>query len=266
MAPKLDIAVPVHNEAATLHPNICALHAFLSDSDLPPWRIVIVDNASIDSTQAIAAELAAYLPDVELLRLERKGRGHALREAWLRSDAEVVCYMDVDLSTDLRALHPLVAPLLCGHSEVAIGSRLAPGAEVQRGIKRELISRVYNTILRTVLRARFSDAQCGFKALRADVARELLPDCSRRRLVLRHRAADRGPAPRPADPRGRGRLGRRPGLARRHRAHSDRRPQGSVAATAKRAPGGGSRCRAGPAAAPHRESLASRSRPASGRA
>jgi glycosyltransferase involved in cell wall biosynthesis len=176
MAPKLDIAVPVHNEAATLYPNICALHAFLSDSDLPAWRIVIVDNASIDSTQAIAADLAAQLPDVELLRLERKGRGHALREAWLRSDAEVVCYMDVDLSTDLRALHPLVAPLFNGHSEVAIGSRLAPGAEVHRGIKRELISRAYNTILRTVLRARFSDAQCGFKALRAEVARELLPE------------------------------------------------------------------------------------------
>ncbi len=176
MAPQLDIVVPVHNEAATLQRSITVLHDFLTASDLPSWRITIADNASIDATEAIAAELARTLPAVDLLRLERKGRGHALRTAWLRSDAAVLAYMDVDLSTDLRALAPLVAPLLCGHSELAIGTRLAPGAEIQRGIKRELISRAYNTILHVALRARFTDAQCGFKALRADVARELLSD------------------------------------------------------------------------------------------
>src|SRR5258708_1436550 len=105
----------------------------------------------------------------------RKGRGRALRAAWPASDAPVVAYMDVDLSTDLDALLPLVAPLLSGHSDVAIGSRLAPGARVVRGPKRELISRSYNQLLRTVLRVRFRDAQCGFKALRRDVARVLLP-------------------------------------------------------------------------------------------
>jgi putative flippase GtrA len=110
------------------------------------------------------------------MRLERKGRGRALRAAWSASDADVVAYMDVDLSTDLRALLPLVAPLVSGHSDVAIGSRLAPGARVQRGPKRELISRAYNHVLRGTLRARFSDAQCGFKAVRGDVARELVPE------------------------------------------------------------------------------------------
>jgi len=127
---------------------------------------VIADNASTDATPRIATALAASLPGVEVLRLERKGRGRALRDAWSASDAQVVAYMDVDLSTDLRALLPLVAPLMSGHSDLAIGSRLARGARVVRGPKRELISRVYNRLLHTTLRARFSDAQCGFKAVR----------------------------------------------------------------------------------------------------
>ena len=137
---------------------------------------MIADNASTDATPAIASALARELRGVTVLRLDRKGRGLALREAWSRSDARVVCYTDVDLSTDLRGLLPLVAPLLSGHSDLAIGTRLANGAHVVRGAKRELISRGYNRILRTVLRARFSDAQCGFKAVRGEVARELLGD------------------------------------------------------------------------------------------
>jgi putative flippase GtrA len=112
---------------------------------------------------------------VRSVRLEQKGRGRALHATWLGSDAEVLAYMDVDLSTDLAALSPLVAPLISGHSDVAIGSRLARGARVVRGPKREIISRTYNVILRGTLRVRFSDAQCGFKAIRADVARTLLP-------------------------------------------------------------------------------------------
>ena len=109
------------------------------------------------------------------MHLPRKGRGYALRAAWSTSDAPVVAYMDVDLSTSLPALLPLVAPLLSGHRDVAIGSRLAPGAHVVRGPKRELISRAYNLLLKLTLRGRFSDAQCGFKALRRDAAEKLLP-------------------------------------------------------------------------------------------
>jgi putative flippase GtrA len=119
--------------------------------------------------------LARDLPNVTARHLDRKGRGLALRSAWSASDAAVVAYMDVDLSTDLDALLPLVAPLVSGHSDLAIGSRLAPGSSVARGPKRELISRTYNLILRTVLASRVRDAQCGFKAVRADVARRLLP-------------------------------------------------------------------------------------------
>jgi glycosyltransferase involved in cell wall biosynthesis len=173
--PRIDVVVPVHNEQATLERSIRRLHAFLAE--LPfDWRIVIADNASTDGTPVIARALAIELPDITVLRLEAKGRGRALRAAWSASDADVLCYMDVDLSTDLRALLPLVSGLISGHSEVAIGTRLAPGSRVVRGNKREFISRSYNRLLRLVLRARFSDAQCGFKALRADAAQTLLPE------------------------------------------------------------------------------------------
>jgi putative flippase GtrA len=138
-------------------------------------RITIADNASIDDTPRIAAELAGELAEVRVVRLEQKGRGRALHQVWSESDAAVLAYMDVDLSTDLAALAPLVAPLISGHSDLAIGTRLSRGARVVRGAKREIISRCYNLILRSTLSARFSDAQCGFKAIRADVARGLLP-------------------------------------------------------------------------------------------
>ena len=164
----VEIVVPVFNEEVALESSVRRLHRFLGAEFPFTWRIVIADNASTDATPQIAGRLAATLPDVELLRLERKGRGRALRAAWATSGARVVAYMDVDLSTDLRGLLPLVAPLLSGHSDLAIGTRLAHGARVVRGPKRELISRGYNSLLHTVLRARFSDAQCGFKAARTD--------------------------------------------------------------------------------------------------
>src|SRR4051794_10252429 len=174
-APRVHIVVPVFNEERALPFSVRRLHAFLT-AELPfTWRIVIADNASTDGTATVARRLAEELPGVEVRHLPAKGRGRALRAAWSASPAEVLCYMDVDLSTDLRALLPLVAPLLSGHSDLAIGTRLARGARVQRGPKRELISRAYNALLHAALGARFSDAQCGFKAVRSEVARALLP-------------------------------------------------------------------------------------------
>ena len=172
--PDVEIVVPVYDEERTLDASIRRLHRFCSDELPLSWQITIADNASGDATPEVAATVAADLDRVTVLRLERKGRGRALRAAWSASRARVVAYMDVDLSTDLRALLPLVAPLLSGHSEIAIGSRLAPGSRVTRGAKRDLISRSYNHLLRAALRAGFTDAQCGFKAVRGDVVPELL--------------------------------------------------------------------------------------------
>jgi hypothetical protein len=171
----VDIAVPIYNESGGLESSIVRLRRYLDDRFPFPAVITIVDNASTDSSWEIASRLARTLPGVRAMHLDKKGRGRALREAWTASDADVVAYMDVDLSTGLDALLPLVAPLVSGHGDVAIGSRLAHGAQVARGPKRELISRLYNLILRVALRCRFSDAQCGFKAMRADDARVVLP-------------------------------------------------------------------------------------------
>lgn len=170
----LDIALPVFNEEAILAASVVRLHDYLSAHFPLSWTITIVDNASTDATGTIADELAQTLPEVRVCRLARKGRGLALRHAWSTSASPVVAYMDIDLSTDLDALLPLVAPLVSEHSEIAIGSRLSAGARVARGPKRELISRAYNLGLRALFATQIRDMQCGFKAVRADVARELL--------------------------------------------------------------------------------------------
>ncbi|MGW1894453.1 glycosyltransferase [Streptomyces sp. NPDC002004] len=173
--PVLDVVVPVFNEEGDLEPSVRRLHAHLRETFPYPFRITIADNASTDGTPRIAARLADELPEAQWLRLAEKGRGRALRTAWSLSPAPVLAYMDVDLSTELTALLPLVAPVLSGHSDIAIGTRLAPGSRVVRGPKREITSRCYNALLHSVLAVGFSDAQCGFKAVRRDVAERLLP-------------------------------------------------------------------------------------------
>ena len=175
VAPAIEIVIPVHNEQRDLEPSVRRLHDYLTAEFPLSFRITIADNASTDDTWLIAGALEHELTHVRATYLGEKGRGRALHAVWLASNAAVVCYMDVDLSTDLAALLPLVAPLLSGHSDVAIGTRLSRSSRVVRGPKRELISRCYNVLLRTTLATRFSDAQCGFKAIRADRARELLP-------------------------------------------------------------------------------------------
>src|SRR6201996_2516208 len=173
--PQVDIVVPVKDEERDLAPSVRRLCAFLRDEFPFSARITIADNGSTDRTWAVATALSRELPAVTAVHMDQPGRGRALRAIWSGSDAAVLAYMDVDLSTDLNALLPLVAPLLSGHSDVAIGTRLARGSRVVRGPRREVISRGYNLLLRASLGAEFSDAQCGFKAIRRDQARALLP-------------------------------------------------------------------------------------------
>ncbi|MEU6715260.1 bifunctional glycosyltransferase family 2/GtrA family protein [Nonomuraea sp. NPDC046802] len=171
----VEVVVPVYNEQRALRASITRLQTYLSGTFPYGFRITIADNASTDDTWQIATELAEELPHVRAVHLDEKGRGRALRRVWSISEADVVSYMDVDLSTDLDAFLPLVAPLLSGHSDLAIGTRLARSSRVERGPKREFISRSYNLLLRSVMGAGFSDAQCGFKAVRTEIAQALLP-------------------------------------------------------------------------------------------
>ncbi|HEX4811708.1 MAG TPA: glycosyltransferase [Nonomuraea sp.] len=170
----VDIVIPVLNEERALPGCVRTLADFLDRGFPLPWRITIVDNGSTDATWPVAGALAGEFGRVHARRIDVRGRGAALRAAWRDSPADIVAYMDVDLSTDLDALFPLVAAVASGHSELAIGTRLAPGARTRRSLRREVVSRGYNALLRYGFGAGFSDAQCGFKAARADVVRPLL--------------------------------------------------------------------------------------------
>ena len=174
---KLDVVIPGLNEEKGLENTVSTLSEFMyGNMDGYDWRIVIADNGSTDGTQEIGRRLASERERVEYLRLEQRGRGRALKRAWSRSEAEVVAYMDMDLSTDLAYLPPLVEAVVEGGHDVAIGSRLKRGAQViGRSAKREFISRCYSLIFRTMFFTGFQDAQCGFKAVGRRAVEEVLP-------------------------------------------------------------------------------------------
>ena len=155
--------------------SLTALAAHLDTQCTYDWCITVVDNGSTDETFELATAFAAVNQRTRVIRLEERGRGRALKQAWSTSTAEVVAYMDVDLSTGLESLRALIDPVVDGRCEVSIGSRLAPGAEIARTLQREVISRIYNKLARAFLHYRIVDAQCGFKAIRASVARDLIP-------------------------------------------------------------------------------------------
>jgi len=172
---RVDIVLPVYNEERDLAKSVLKLRRFLhSRLANYRWHIVIVDNASSDTTSEIGQILADQFPDLTYRRLEERGRGRALRHAWQTSSAEIVCYMDVDLSTDLESLGPLIASVTEEGYDLATGSRLIAGARVKRSFKREALSRCYNLLLRGLLRVGFNDSQCGFKAMRRQVVEPLL--------------------------------------------------------------------------------------------
>ena len=173
----VEVVIPVYNEEEALEGSITRLREFLREHCPHAWQIVIADNASTDHTGEIAEDLHRNWPDeVRYFHVPQKGRGRALRLAWLDSDADVMSYMDVDLSTDLSAFMPLIRPLLEGTHHIAIGSRLARGARIQRSALREFTSRVYNLLIWVLFpRKRFSDAQCGFKAITRHAAQTLIP-------------------------------------------------------------------------------------------
>jgi glycosyltransferase involved in cell wall biosynthesis len=171
----IDVVIPVYNEEVVLEKSVTALRQYLQDNVPYRWRITIADNASRDRTWEIASRLSETYADVKALHLDRKGRGRALRKAWSESEALVMAYMDVDLSTGLEALMPMIMPLVNGERAVATGSRLLKGAQVQRQWKREVISRCYNLIIKAAFFNRFKDAQCGFKAVRTEIVQHLIP-------------------------------------------------------------------------------------------
>ena len=174
--PQLDIVIPVYNEAHVIAGSIERLRSYLQEFSFPySWRVVVADNASTDSTLEVAQELTQRFDDVAVIHLPQKGRGRALRKAWLESDADAMCYMDVDLSTDLSALLPLSKAVLEDGYDVATGSRMTRGSQIQRSLRRETTSRGFIFLIKVFFFSKLSDTQCGFKAISRQAARELMP-------------------------------------------------------------------------------------------
>jgi glycosyltransferase involved in cell wall biosynthesis len=171
----VNITIPVYNEQEQLPSSIRALHQFLLENCRFDFEIIIADNASVDRTLECARELEQLFKEVRVVHLELKGRGRALKEVWINSKADVLSYMDVDLSTNLFAFPPLIEAVACGGADIGTGSRLMKGSRTQRGLKREVISRCYNLLVKAFFQTRFSDAQCGFKAISREAAHGLLP-------------------------------------------------------------------------------------------
>jgi glycosyltransferase involved in cell wall biosynthesis len=171
----VNVTIPVYNEEKILPPSIATLHDFLTKHARFDWEIVIANNASIDLTQEVAEGLARQYSGVRVIYLDLKGRGRALKKVWTESTADILSYMDVDLSTNLYALPPMIEALIGGGFEIGIGSRLLKASTTRRSFKREIISRGYNLLVKAFFATRFSDAQCGFKAITRRAADVLLP-------------------------------------------------------------------------------------------
>jgi glycosyltransferase involved in cell wall biosynthesis len=171
----VDILIPVLNEAHVLERSVTTVREYLQQSVPWKWRVVVVDNGSTDGTDRVGRQLAEKHSDVLFLHLEQRGRGRALRFAWMQSSADIVGYMDVDLSTELAAIPRAVDAMTREGCDIAIGSRLMRGSRTKRSFNREVISQIYNLLVRAVLFTRFSDAQCGFKFVSREVVERIVP-------------------------------------------------------------------------------------------
>lgn len=171
----VDMMIPVLNEAHVLEESVAKVREFFKKKIPCLYRVVVVDNGSTDGTAELGRKLSRLYDDVDFVHLEQAGRGRALRYSWTQSEADIVCYTDVDISTDLDALPKMLSAILNEGFDIAIGSRLAKGSRIRRCLRRELISQAYNIFLKAVLFTRFTDAQCGFKAVTREVVERILP-------------------------------------------------------------------------------------------
>lgn len=169
----ISVVIPVYNEEEQLEWSVKKVLETCK-KNYKNFEIIIADNASTDKTLEIANNLSEKYKQVKFIHLKEKGRGRALKKAFIDNDSDVMCYMDVDLSTDLKYLKKLTDAIENG-SDIAFGSRLKKGSEVERSLKRDIMSRGYNLLLKAFLDVNFKDAQCGFKAINRKIVRELIP-------------------------------------------------------------------------------------------
>lgn len=163
----IDFCIPIYNESRLLEKNASKVLQYCLDKKFPfPWRLVLIVNGSTDDSLSIAKNFsAAHAGLVEVFEVPEKGKGLALKRYWSSSEADIFFVMDVDLAVSLDDLPSCLAPLSEGY-DVVIGSRLLPASRIKRGFFRELTARSYLFLSRLILGHKFSDLQCGFKAIK----------------------------------------------------------------------------------------------------
>ena len=172
----VSIVLPVLNEEKILRDSIETLRQFLLDEFPYKWTIAIADNGSTDQTQNIAQSLMSEYENIAIVNLSQRGRGRALKRAWTGNEADVLVYMDIDLSTNIESLTPLVNAIVEDGFDLAVGSRLLTSSRViGRSIKREVLSRGYVFLIKCLFFSDITDAQCGFKAISNSAAQALMP-------------------------------------------------------------------------------------------
>ncbi len=175
-AHSVEIIIPVLNEEEILEENVTMLHRFLSKKCVIPWQITIFSNGSTDKTVEIGTRLSKRFSRVNFRHIPEKGKAKTYKLAWPSSKASIVGFMDADMSTELDAFPKCMDAIMNNKADIVIGDRLSSDAMIERSLKREILSRGYNTLLRSLfLRTHIVDAHCGFKFLKKSVACALLP-------------------------------------------------------------------------------------------
>ncbi|MCW3140831.1 MAG: glycosyltransferase family 2 protein [Methanophagales archaeon] len=171
---EISVVLPAHNEAERIEDAVNQTRKALAEF-ASSFEIIIAEDGSTDGTAEIASRIEAENSFVKHIHSEeRLGRGKALSRAFKLATGEILAYLDVDLSTDMKHLKELINAIKEEHYDFATGSRMLKGSEVKRSFKRAALSKVFNFLVRKILRSKISDHQCGFKSFRKETLIPLL--------------------------------------------------------------------------------------------
>ena len=167
----IEITIPVLNEEKKLSQGIVTLHEYLTGIyEAKEWKLIIADNGSQDRTSILASELSEQYSNIECFEVATAGVGLALKNSWDKSKAEIVGFMDLDLATDLKHIPMAISAIEEDNYDFVYGTRLHKEYKViGRPISREVMSRIFNFVLKRILKVRISDGFCGFKFLKRNI-------------------------------------------------------------------------------------------------